>query len=240
MNVDIQLVPSILGLDTLSNKTVVVIDVLRLTSVIVYAFTQGVKEIIPVEEVEEAFQKIKDFPPDSTFLGGERENRRIEGFEFGNSPLEYSSERVKGKRLILTTTNGTRAFQYVSSAKEVMVGSFLNISSTVKRCIDLKQDVLIFLSGDQGRFSLEDTICGGMLIENIIKNSCHHVTLTDASYCSLFLFQRFESNLLGAFHLSKHGKELFEMGASEDLIFCAQTDIATVIPVYRNGVIRLF
>lgn len=240
MDVDIQLLPSFLGLDTLSNKTVIVLDVLRTTSVIVYAFIQGVKEIIPVGEIEEAFQKLKDFPPDSTLLGGERENRKIEGFEFGNSPLEYISERVKGKRLILTTTNGTRAFQYVSRAKEVMVGSFLNISSTAKRCIDLNQDVLIFVSGDQGRFSLEDTVCGGMLIEHIMKYANHHITLSDASYCSLFLFQRFESNILVAFHLSKHGKELFEMGASEDLNFCAQIDITSVIPVYREGVIRVF
>ena len=117
MLVDIQLLPISPHPERLSDRTVVVIDVLRATSVIVHAIWQGAQEIIPVATVEKAFQIAKTFPRGTTLLGGERETRKIEGFDLGNSPREYVTEKVKGKRLILTTTNGTKAFHFVSSGK---------------------------------------------------------------------------------------------------------------------------
>src|SRR3972149_10756046 len=119
MNIDIQLLPLPLDPDFLSPRTVVVIDVLRATSVMVHAMLEGAIEIGPVATVEEAFQKAKAYPSGTTLLGGERGSLKIEGFDLGNSPREYVAERVKGKRLILTTTNGTRAFQLVSAGSEV-------------------------------------------------------------------------------------------------------------------------
>ena len=169
MHIDILFVPSPLNPDFLSNRAVVVIDVLRATSVIVHAMSQGTIEIIPVGTVEEAFQMAKTFPRGTTLLGGERGSRKIEGFDLGNSPKEYVAEKVKGKRLILTTTNGTKAFRLVSSGREIMVGSFFNIGATAQRCFELNKDLLIFPSGDEGNFSLEDTVCGGMLIDVILR-----------------------------------------------------------------------
>jgi len=110
MYIHIQLLPFRSAPSLLSNRVIVVIDILRATSVIVQAMSQGAKEIIPVKTVEEAFQLAKTLPPSTTLLGGERDSRKIEGFDLGNSPREYQAETVKGKRLILTTTNGTRAF----------------------------------------------------------------------------------------------------------------------------------
>jgi 2-phosphosulfolactate phosphatase len=239
MHIDVQLIPSPPDPKILSNRAVVVIDVLRATSVIVYALSQGAREIIPVATVEEAFQMAKTFPKGTTLLGGERGSRKIEGFDLGNSPREYITEKVNGKRLILTTTNGTKAFHSVSSGEKIMVGSLFNIGATAQRCSGLNKDLLIFLSGDRGKFSLEDTVCGGMLIDLIIKKGGSRITLTDASHSALFLYQRFEANLLGALHLSQHGKELFDLGAGEDLNFCAQTDITEIVPVFREGVIRV-
>jgi 2-phosphosulfolactate phosphatase len=239
MHIDVQLIPSPPDPKILSNRAVVVIDVLRATSVIVYALSQGAREIIPVATVEEAFQMAKTFPKGTTLLGGERGSRKIEGFDLGNSPMEYVAEKVRDNRLILTTTNGTRAFYFVSSGGKVLVGSFFNIGATTQRCLELNKDLLIFLSGDRGKFSLEDTVCGGMLIDLIIKKGGSRITLTDASHSALFLYQRFEANLLGALHLSQHGKELFDLGAGEDLNFCAQTDITEIVPVFREGVIRV-
>jgi 2-phosphosulfolactate phosphatase len=216
----------------------VVIDVLRATSVIVHAMSEGAIEIVPVATVEDAFQKVKAYPSGTTLLGGERESRKVEGFDLGNSPREYAAERVKGKRLILTTTNGTKAFHFVSAGSEVMVGSFFNIEATARRCVQLKRDLLIFLSGDEGNFSIEDAVCGGMLIEEILKKEAKRIGLTDAAHCALILYQRFEENLLGAFHLSRHGKELIDIGAAEDLLYCTQTDITALVPTFRDGVIK--
>ncbi len=164
MKVDIRLVPFPPDPDLLFDRVVVVIDVLRATSVMVQAFSQGALEILPSAGVEEAFQMAKASPRDSTRVGGERESRKVPGFDLGNSPREYVAEKVGKKRLILATTNGTKAFRLVSSGREVLVGSFLNVGAVARRCLEVAEDLLIFPSGDEGNFSLEDTVCGGMLI----------------------------------------------------------------------------
>ena len=119
-----------------------------------------------------------------------------------------------------------------------MVGSFFNIEATARRCLQLNRDLLIFLSGDEGNFSVEDAVCGGMLIEEILKKGEKRVGLMDAAHGALILYQRFEENLLGAFHLSRHGKELIDIGAAEDLLYCTQTNLTSLVPTFRNGVIR--
>jgi 2-phosphosulfolactate phosphatase len=239
MEIDIQLVPSPPNLNILLNRAVVVIDVLRATSVMIHALSQGALEIIPVLTVEEAFQTAKIFPRGAFLLGGERESNKIQGFDLGNSPGEYVAESVKGKKLILTTTNGTKAFHLVSSGKEILVGSFFNIGAIAQRCLKLNRDLLIFPSGDEGNFSLEDTICGGMLIELITKRGGKAIVLTDASHCAQILYQRFKDNLLEAFHLSSHGKELIDRGFGEDLAYCAQIDIAPLVPNFREKVVKI-
>ena len=239
MNIDIQLIPFSLNPEMLSERVVIVIDVLRATSVITHALSQGALEIFPVATVEEAFQFAKTFPPGTTLLGGEKDTRRIGGFDLGNSPKEYIAEKVKEKRLILRTTNGTKAFHLVSSGKEVMVCSFFNIRAVAKRCVEIERDLLIFPSGDEGNFSLEDTVCGGMLIDLIIKRGKKPIALTDAAHAAHILYQRFEANLLDAFHLSHHGNKLIDLRLGDDLLYCAQTDITPLVPIFRDGVIRI-
>jgi len=238
MHIDIHFSSFPLSPHLLSDRTVVVIDILRATSVMVYAMSQGAKEIIPVKSVGEAFQLVKTFPQNTTLLGGERESRRIEGFDLGNSPREYMAEKVRGKRLILTTTNGTRAFHSVSSASEILAGSFLNINATAQRCLEGERDLLLFPSGDEGNFSLEDTVCGGMCIDRIIKKGGRPVVLNDASYSAHILYQRFQNNIGEAFYLSHHGRDLVYQGFEEDLPFCAQVDMTNLVPVFKDGVIR--
>jgi 2-phosphosulfolactate phosphatase len=239
MQIDIQLLPSPPNPQIVSNCTIVVIDVLRATSVIVYAMSKGALEIIPVAEVEEAFQIARTFPSGTTLLGGERRNQKIPGFDLGNSPEEYVSEKVEGKRLILTTTNGTKAFHLVSLGENILVGSFFNIEAIAKKCLKLERDLLIFPSGASGVFSLEDTICGGMLIERIIQREKKFISLTDASQCAWILYKRFENNLSEAFHLSHHGKELVSRGFGDDLTYCAQIDMTDTVPEFKDGVIRV-
>jgi 2-phosphosulfolactate phosphatase len=238
MQIDIQFVPSPPDSNLLSNRGVVVIDVLRATSVMVHALSEGAIEIIPVATVEEALQRVKTFPSGTTLLGGERGSRKIEGFDLGNSPKEYIADRVRGKRLILTTTNGTKAFHFVSSGEEIMVGSFFNIGAIAERCFEPNRDLFLFPSGDKGNFSLEDTVCGGMLIDLIIKREKKPIALTDASHEAHILYQRFEGNLLEAFHLSHHGRELIDLGLGDDLLYCARTNITNIVPIFKKGVIK--
>ncbi len=239
MNIDIQSVPYAPSPSLLFDRAVVVIDILRATSVIIHAMSQGAMEIIPVSTVEDAFQMAKAFPRGFILLGGEKESKNIPGFDLGNSPREYVAERVKGKKLILTTTNGTKAFHLVSSGKEILVGSFFNIGTIAQKCLELDKDLLIFPSGDEGNFSLEDTICGGMLIQLITGTAERPVTLTDASECAKILYERFKDNLVEAFYLSRHGKELINRGFEEDLAYCARVDAIPLIPTFRDGVIKV-
>lgn len=239
MRIDIRLLPFISDPTSLSHRAVVVIDILRATSVIVHAISQGAIEVIPVVSVDEAFQEAKTFPQGSILLGGERGSRKIEGFDLGNSPREYIAERVKGKRLILTTTNGTKAFHLVSSGREVMAGSFFNIGAIVRRCLDQDHDLLIFPSGDGGRFSLEDTVCGGMMIDQIVKTGKLPIVLTDAALSAQILYQRFAKNIIEAFHLSYHGRDLMNKGFGDDLVYCAQIDITDIVPTFRDGAIKI-
>ena len=239
MQIDIQLMPSPPKPYLLSDRIVVVIDVLRATSVITHALSQGALEIIPVATVEEAFQMAKVFPRDAILLGGERESKKIQGFDLGNSPREYTEEKVRGRKMILTTTNGTKAFHLVSSGREIFAGSFFNIGAVSRRCLELDRDLLIFPSGDEGDVSLEDTICGGLLIDLITKIGQEPIVLTDASYSAQILYKRFEANLLEGFHFSRHGKELMRRGFEEDLAYCAQIDMTDIVPQFKDGVIRV-
>ncbi len=240
MHLDIRLLPVVPEPDAISSKSVVVIDVLRATSVIVHGISQGALEILPVNTVEDAFQIVKHFPEGTALLGGERGSRKVQGFDLGNSPREYIAAKVSGRRVILTTTNGTKAFHSVSSGKEVMTGSFFNIRAIARRCLDLGNDLLIFPSGDEGGFSLEDTVCGGMLIDRILMEAQRPVVLTDASRSALILYQRFKENPVEAFRLSTHGMDLIERGFEEDLDYCAQVDLTDIVPVFRKGAIRSY
>jgi 2-phosphosulfolactate phosphatase len=239
MHIDIQCFLSPPHPNLLSDRIVVVIDVLRATSVIVHAMSQGALEIIPLATIEEAFQMAKLFPRGFVIMGGERESKSIPGFDLGNSPKEYVADRVKGKKLILTTTNGTRAFHVVSSGREILAGSFFNIGAVAQRCLESNRNLLIFPSGDEGNYSLEDTLCGGMLIDLIIQKEKKKISLTDASYSAQILYQRFKDNLVEAFQLSHHGKELIHRGFEDDLAYCAQIDMTDIVPEFKAGVIRV-
>ena len=238
MNIHVPLEPVPPPADTLTNLAVVVFDILRATSVIVHALAEGVTEVLPVVTMEEAFERVKAFPPGSTLLGGERGSRRIEGFDLGNSPREYGAHRVRGKRVILTTTNGTRAFRSVSNGKRVMVGSFFNMKALARACSELEDDLLLYPSGDKGGFSLEDTVCAGMLIDRITERRDKSVRLTDAAQAAWLLYKRFETNLEEVFLLSNHGKDLIALGLREDLAYCARADWIDLVPFFREGFIR--
>ena len=240
MHIDVQLLPLPPDPVFLSTRAVVVIDVLRATSVIVHALSEGAMEVIPVTSVEEALRVAGIHPEGTTLLGGEKNSQRVAHFDLGNSPREYDAGRVKGKRLVMATTNGTKAFHSVSSGREIMVGSFFNIEATARRCLQGDSDLLIFPSGDKGCFSLEDTVCGGMVIDRMLRNGKRGIALSDAAQAACILYRNLQQDVTEAFRLSHHGGELIQLGLGDDLPYCAQVDITEKVPLFRQGVIRIF
>jgi 2-phosphosulfolactate phosphatase len=152
--------------EDLAGGAAVVIDVLRASTTIAYALAAGAEEIVPCLEVADAWKLAKQFPEDEVILGGERDGVPIEGFQLGNSPDEYTPYRVGGKRIIFTTTNGTRAMLHARAADEVLIASLVNASAVAQRLFD-REHVHIICAGTDGNISQDDVLAAGMLVERL-------------------------------------------------------------------------
>jgi len=150
----------------MAGGAVVVIDVLRATTTIVHALAAGARAVVPCLEIADARALAEKLLSDRILLGGEREGVPIEGFDLGNSPEEYCSERVDGKTILLTTTNGTRALIHARQADEILVGAFVNASAVARRLFD-REHIHILCSGTDGKISEDDVLLAGMLVERI-------------------------------------------------------------------------
>ena len=148
-----------------NGKNVVVIDVLRATTVMVTALENGASCIYPFKEIDEAKEKwgVKK----DGFLAGERKGLKIEGFKFGNSPLEFTKEAVQGKEIFMTTSNGTRAIENALSADNLYIACYLNISAISEKLLESEKDVVILCAGTDDEFSLDDSLCAGMIIKKM-------------------------------------------------------------------------
>lgn len=237
MKIDCQLIPQAVFSEC-ENPIFVVVDVLRATSTIVTAFMHGCKSIVPVAEVEEAFQ-LANGRMAGALIGGERGGLAVEGFDLGNSPQEYTSTRVRGQTIILTTTNGSRAFRSLPEDTMGLVASFLNMGAATRYCLGQGRDVVFIPSGREGGFSLEDTACAGAIVEMIRKQLRDTTHITDAALASEILYDHFRGKLVEMFQSSVHGRYLMEIGVKADLEYCAQIDVTDVVPIYRDGKIEL-
>lgn len=163
--ISVHLLPALIPTGALRGGVAVVVDVLRASSVMVHALGAGAEAIIPCLEIEDARRVASEYPKDRVILGGERGGAPIEGFDLGNSPRTYSPEVCRGKMVVMTTTNGTRAILASLEAERVYVGSFFNLSATVERVRAESKDRAVHLigSGTEGRISLEDSLLVGAL-----------------------------------------------------------------------------
>jgi 2-phosphosulfolactate phosphatase len=241
LKLDIAVIPEELPNKKLEGKTVVIIDVLRATTTIATALHNGCALIIPVLEVEEAFKKAKELEP-SLLVGGERKGKKVEGFDLGNSPREYNPESVRGKTIILTTTNGTRVLRMVSSAQTIFTCAFVNITAVAQVLTAKAQDethlhenVLIACAGIEGNFSLEDFVCAGMLVHKLNELTFQSVEKSEAATAAEILYGSYQSNLLGLFQRVRGGLNIIDIGLEDDLRFCAQVDLYDVAPRFENG-----
>jgi len=237
MKLNVFLSPVIVDELYFTGKTTVVIDVLRATSTIVTAINNGAKEVVPMASVEFAVKVSGGMFGGQILLGGERNTKKIEGFALGNSPFEYSRDIVEGKTIVFYTTNGTRSIAKAKYSENLYTCSFLNISAIAKHLITLNTDVEIVCSGRNNYFSIEDSVCAGMLISKISKVK-EDSFLNDSGAAVLTLYEKYGANLMKMMRESDHGKILLENGFEADLEYCSSIDILDDIPSYSSGVLK--
>jgi 2-phosphosulfolactate phosphatase len=214
-------------------KRAVVIDVLRACTTIVYAFKNGAERVIPVSSVEDATRLLPTLDKKATLLGGESEGKKIDGFDLGNSPLEYKRQKVKGKTILMTTTNGTIALVRSKGAKELLAGCFVNFDAVSDRLTSGRLDVAIICAGKKGEFALEDAACAGMLVQKMLEKNTE-LQLNDGALAALLLAEKYPvvPELL---EISSHGKYLISLGFEKDLKICSKLNSAQILPLVEDG-----
>jgi 2-phosphosulfolactate phosphatase len=242
MKIDVCFDPFELDELELRGKNIVVIDVLRSSTTIAVALNNGAREIIPVESIENAVKISGSLFGDVTLRGGERNGKIIQGFNLGNSPLEYTEATVKGKSIIFCTTNGSVAMYKSRFAQNLAIGSFVNISTVIDFIKELNQDFLIICAGRANtvsNFSLEDTVCAGMIVHKLSAAKELKLEVTDSSLASQSLYKTYGKSLLKLMKNTEHGKYLVEIGFIEDIKVAASVDSYPILPVLSGNVIKL-
>jgi 2-phosphosulfolactate phosphatase len=235
MRVDLYLTPVPFAKAALENKTVAVIDVLRSSTSICAALMNGAKGVIPTEGPGEAGEMWSKVGSEMAVLAGERHGVKIDNFQLGNSPTEFSSENIGGKFVIMTTTNGTSIFGKTHNAVPVISAGLVNISRVAHRVAREGKDLVIVCSGREGHFSIEDTLCGGMLIHLLIENHHLDIEANDAASLALLLYQTNRSRLRETIEQGEHGRFLDSIGFGGDLAIAALPDSMPVLPVLKDG-----
>jgi len=208
---------------------VVVVDILRATSAICTAFHHGVKRIIPVSTVEEARQKKKE----GFIVASERDGYVLDFADFGNSPFNFTEEKVKGREIVYSTTNGTRCIHLASHSRAVVIGSFLNLTALSRWLVSRESPVLIFCASWKDRFSLEDTVFAGALAEKLLESG-RFGTSCDAVTASLDLWSLAKPDLYGYIQKAAQRSRLAVKGLDDCIAFCHQPDFTSVIPIYLD------
>jgi len=233
MRIDIIISADDIKREKIKDKTVVVIDMLRATSVIITAMNSGCKGVIPVLTVDEASEIVRNTKGEF-MLGGERNALKIEGFHYSNSPLEYTRESIEGKTLVMTTTNGTKAIKGCQGASNVLIGAMINAMAIAKRIVELNKDVVIVNAGTYGEFSIDDFLCSGYIIDCVLK--LVEVELTDVAVTSHYIYKNNE-DIHSFIKYASHYKRITELGLLSDLEYCSTKDIIDIVPEYRDGII---
>jgi 2-phosphosulfolactate phosphatase len=227
-SIDVCLSPDLMHLYDVKDRTVVVVDILRATSCMVTAFAHGVESITPFADLTACrAMKSKGY-----ITSGERDGKKVDGFDRGNSPFEYMGEDIFEKKIAFTTTNGTQAIEKALGAKKIVIGSFLNLSSVVKYLLFGENSVLIICAGWKGKVNLEDTLFAGAIMEklrNHIDPDC------DAPLAAQHLYNLAKDDMMKFLSNSSHVKRLNRLNIQKDIEFCLTPDQYSIVPVLNEG-----
>lgn len=212
----------------------VVIDVLRATSTIATALKVGAEAVQAFSSLEELMQVSEAWPAAQRLRAGERGGAKVEGYELGNSPLDCTPALMAGKRLFLSTTNGTRALQRVESAQQVIAGAIINRQTVVNYLLAHPPQTLWLLgSGWEGGYSLEDTVCAGAIADLLSGHPGFKVG-NDEVIAAISLYRQWQDKLLDLFRQASHGQRLLRLNGDEDLKYCASLDLLDILPLQRS------
>ena len=220
----------------IQDAAALVIDVIRATTTLTEALANGATAVYPVESPEEALRIANSLGREDTIICGERKGLPIEGFDLGNSPREFTGERVEGKKLVMTTSNGTRAFLAAQEAHEVVAASFLNLSAAAG-AVAGRDYVVVLCAGKEDRLSLDDTLCGGHLVRHLVDGGESEADLNDGALAALTLARQHPPSA-DVFLNTRAGQALTGIDLADDLPFCAQVDRHDLVPVMVDRVIR--
>ncbi len=210
-------------------KTVVVVDVLRATSVICTMFHNGVKEIIPVRSVDEA----QNYKEKGFMVVAERDGKKLDFADFGNSPFYFTKEVVSGKTIVYSTTNGTNAITIGKEADQVIIGSFLNISAVTNYLLGQGKDVIILCSGWKGKFCIEDSLLAGLLSKNFLDSKIF-TTKCDSVYAAIDMWSIAKDDLNTYIEKAAQKHRLKKLGLDDVIGYCLTLDITSIVPIL-NG-----
>ncbi|MFI5255993.1 MAG: 2-phosphosulfolactate phosphatase [Gemmatimonadales bacterium] len=236
MRIDVAYGVQQLTLQDVQGRVVAVIDVLRASTTIATALANGARAVIPFESSEDAITRSKQLERGASLLAGERKMLRMEGFDLGNSPAEYTTAAVDGMTVLLATTNGTRALLAVQGARDVVVASYVNlagVSSMLRAALRGGADILIVCAGQDRQFALEDAACAGRFVANVSRRLAE-VEINDAALAATLIDRKYGDNLMRLFNTAAHGRALAAAGFGEDLAACAAVDSFPVIPIYQD------
>lgn len=220
--------PKLLELLDISKSTVVVIDVFRATSTICAALFHGVSKVIPVETVEEC----ERHKGEGNLLAGERNGAKVDGFDLGNSPLDYLTGAISGKALVLTTTNGTKAIEMSRGAAEILAGAFVNLTAISEYLKQSRRDAILVCAGWKDNVNMEDTLLAGAIVNRLRRRFEFD---GDAALGARQLFRNYRKNLNRIMRFASHFQRLRGLGINEDIDYCLTQDLAPVVPVLKDG-----
>ena len=225
--------PALVHLYDISNSIIVIIDVLRATSTIATALYNGARFVIPVDSVSRCIELGKQI---DGITAGERDGKVAEGLEYGNSPFEYPRNFIEGKTLVLTTTNGTRLLHMAleKGAKEIITGSFSNLSAVCDHVVELKRNVILGCAAWKDRVNMEDALFAGAVISKVRK---HFEINCDSSHIAEAMYEKGKRDLFAFLknNNASHYHRLMNFGLEKDIRYCLTPDEANVLPIYSDG-----
>ena len=239
MRIEVTFVPRLAS--DVEAKVCIVIDVLRATSTLVVLIEKGVKEVVVCGTLAEARRVARRT---GYLLCGEVNSLPPPGFDYGNSPSEFTALDLGGRSAVLFTTNGTRTLRRVAGAQAILVGALLNrravASAALAEAAGADRGIAIVCAGlGHGHyFSLEDTYAAGALVDSLLaegKAAGLRPRLWDDALAALRLYRSYRGRALGCFRQAEHGRSLIDLGLEHDLEFCARTDVSTAVPRLRRG-----
>ncbi len=229
MKVDICFSPALYPFYRKDNETVIIVDIFRASTTICAMLTNGASAVIPVADIEDA----KLYKSQGYLVGAERNAKRCEFADFGNSPFDYTREIVTDKEIVFTTTNGTQAIDAAKNCNNMFIGAFSNISALAEKCLQLGEDILVLCAGWNNTVNIEDMLFGSALIEELGKNIDIEIN-SDAVKIANHLWSDAKENPIDFLRTSEHYKRLVMRGAEKDIEFCFLRNTTSIVPYYNK------